>query len=691
MSANEYNTKNVDMSIKEQYMSLSALNPWIKHNSAPRGYMNMMQLAQIAVLLKPEPRLTLCGLEHQLADNTFKIVVTDTIIVRNIVVSDIDLPLEDSSLITIIGEVIETGRIDVYEIPIYFSMHQYFGFRYVRNMELIQSLVKGAQLLEGTVLAESPGVVDGLYSYGINTPTLLATDPATGQDGAIISKSLAKKMRYNIYISGSFEYGADKWPQNIYGTIDKYKGFPEVGESVNEEGIFAVVRDFDKDVTPGIMSKKDTMEWNPIFDRVYFVKPKDELRDENDSIVNNKVVSLRIVNSKKSKREPLFNNEQASRVANKNLDYYKGIISSYEKIARKDKIVSPELQRLVVEAYNLVNPEKEKIVYKFKNDPIDLYRVEYVIEYTVEPGIGSKVSDAHGAKGIIVDVRDDDKMPYDQYGNRVELIMDPTSIPSRMNSGRSYESYFGAASRNAKRVILGELGKPIDELPDSEINRGYDLYLRYIKHFGTEQYDEHKDLPFEAKFEILKDIEENELYQFYKLSTKKPAHEIVNDLEKDDLFFVPREPIYIDGKLTVNPITVGNLYLMLLSKTADGYLASASANLNHYGIPVRVNNSVKTGLPYINNPTKVTSETEGRAWRSYSKSPILALEYKHRASCTNTHSAIYHKVLTSKNPTNIDVAVDRNKVPYGDDSALKLLKGIINPIGIDFRYVRGKL
>ena len=45
------------------------------------------------------------------------------------------------------------------------------------------------------------------------------------------------------------------------------------------------------------------------------------------------------------------------------------------------------------------------------------------------------------AKGVIVDIRDKKHMPMDKYGNYADIIMDPTSIPGRMNAGRVFWSF----------------------------------------------------------------------------------------------------------------------------------------------------------------------------------------------------------------------------------------------------------
>ena len=67
-------------------------------------------------------------------------------------------------------------------------------------------------------------------------------------------------------------------------------------------------------------------------------------------------------------------------------------------------------------------------------------------------------------KGVIIDVWDDHLMPFNEYG-RADIIMDPSSIPSRMNVGRLYEQYYNAISRHVKyRVTQAVAGRDLNSI-----------------------------------------------------------------------------------------------------------------------------------------------------------------------------------------------------------------------------------
>ena len=67
------------------------------------------------------------------------------------------------------------------------------------------------------------------------------------------------------------------------------------------------------------------------------------------------------------------------------------------------------------------------------------------------------------SKGVIVQVRPLDKMPYTYVnGEKViaDVVMDPSSVVSRMNPGRIYEQKFNAISRKTQYEIRKAMNYP---------------------------------------------------------------------------------------------------------------------------------------------------------------------------------------------------------------------------------------
>jgi hypothetical protein len=310
-----------------------------------------------------------------------------------------------------------------------------------------------------------------------------------------------------------------------------------------------------------------------------------------------------------------------------------------------------------------------------------------------------RVMDSHGAKGVIVGVWDDEKMPYTMInGHKViaDVIMDPSSVVLRMNPGRIHEMYFNAISRKTQAEIRKAMGgiKPILEYTKKEIEDGWNILLGLYKIIGTEQYTEYSKLTNQRDIlEILEECITKEVFIYYKVSSDKKPYEIITDVQgtiyqpEINYVYVPKDNG--EEKMTKQPAMIAPLYTILLAKTGESYLSVSSAKVNHFGLPIGVGANTRNYLPYRSSPTKVLSETESRLYLSY-VGQLGLVELKDRANSIPTHETLYSNILKAEHPTNIQNVVDRNITPYGNDSTLDLINNIFNSAGLDIIYEPNK-
>lgn len=83
--------------------------------------------------------------------------------------------------------------------------------------------------------------------------------------------------------------------------------------------------------------------------------------------------------------------------------YHEDIIKAVETLGtehyrnyKEHRRLSEKLHRLMIDAYAIVNPDKNKIAYSFRNEQLDIFRVEFTIEYLQKAYSGSKISDLSG-------------------------------------------------------------------------------------------------------------------------------------------------------------------------------------------------------------------------------------------------------------------------------------------------------
>lgn len=701
-----------DLELKDVYISIHALNPFVPNLSSPRGYMMGQHLSQSLTIMNGDEKIIQTGLEKQLGDNTFSKRTEDDTYIHKIIkryesVSSAGVDKEVERLFIV--EKLSTGEIDYINVPTYYCTHQRFGFEYRWNTELIDNLRKGVTLEKGTILADSPTKTKNSgYKVGVNANVALMTLKEVAEDGVVISTDLAEKLAFCSYEKRVVEFGTDRFPLNLYGDEKTYKPFPEIGEKINQDGVVMALRDYDTLLSPALTSVKDTMNFDPTFDKPICVRgPGKEIKVQGKTYVTSVVEDIKVYKSPKFQKDVYKGTaDNVDKYAESLRRYYEEIIQIYERLLQNhyvkfknyDLPLTPRFHRLVIEAYAIVNPNsKSKINFTFKNVPIDLYRIEFVIKHIIIPDVpGFKLSDFYGSKGVIVHLKKPEEMPYiktpDGQLIRADIIMDPGSVISRMNPGRLYEQYFNGSSRRCQYLIQQAMGgkKLKSKYTDKEIDAGWKLLLEFISVFETEQIDYYAKLRSkEDKLEILLECIFQEVHIYYKMESKKKPIEIVRDMERT-IFKPVRMQAYIptNGKevLTNKDILIAPIYTILLAKTADEYLSVASAKTNHYGLPIKVNNVGADYLHYKNSPTKILSETETRLFAAYVGRQGL-IEIKDRANSIETHKHMYANILNAPKPTNVDSLVDRSVQPYGTDNSMELIDYIFNAAGLSIDFV----
>lgn len=85
---------------------------------------------------------------------------------------------------------------------------------------------------------------------------------------------------------------------------------------------------------------------------------------------------------------------------------------------------------------------------------------------TTEPAqVGSKLSTRHSAKGIVTQILPDKEMPHDGKGRPVDMLINPVSVPGRMNPGQILETAAGKiADKTGKPYVVRNFQGDVDYL-----------------------------------------------------------------------------------------------------------------------------------------------------------------------------------------------------------------------------------
>ena len=96
-------------------------------------------------------------------------------------------------------------------------------------------------------------------------------------------------------------------------------------------------------------------------------------------------------------------------------------------------------------------PPKEK--FTRRGETIKGVLINFKIEQELVIGIGDKLCNRHGNKGIISLVEKDEFMPRTPWGETLDIIFNPIGVVSRMNIGQMYELYCGLISKAMAKII----------------------------------------------------------------------------------------------------------------------------------------------------------------------------------------------------------------------------------------------
>lgn len=403
-----------NLDIREELLSLHALNPFVSYLSSSRSYMYSLHLSQALTIYGGEEKIVQSGLEKQFGDNTHSHKAENDFRVIAVIPRYRGISADTiTKVITylIIGEDLETGEFDYIEVPYHNITHTEFGFQFKWNEEVIYSLRKDTIIPKGTVLADSPSVKENKgWTFGVNANLALLSLPETTEDGVVVSERLLDKMTYDVYETKNIEFGSDSFPLNIYGDEDNYKPFPEIGEMVNEDSIVAVLRPYDSRHNPGLMSRKDVRKYDIMFDKPFYVKGPGSIVDTyGGQVESSVVVDMKVYNNPKYKRDVYKGTSDMIDKYVRGLKlYYRDILDVCEEIKKdyymryksNDVKYSDRMHRLIIEAMAVANVDKNKISYSSRNGLLDLYLCSMVVKSRIRPNVSSKVSDSFGCRNL---------------------------------------------------------------------------------------------------------------------------------------------------------------------------------------------------------------------------------------------------------------------------------------------------
>lgn len=654
-------------------------------SSGARVQMQGGHMGQAPCIVGNEKRHLFTGVEFEYANYTFNVKVEETCKVEAVISRyaaggiGTSRPLETVAFVRCIDN---PRYIDVIHIPMFQSNHQYFGYDMVLT-ETGRNLKKGMILKKGTVLADTPGNIDGEYCNGTHAPTILVSHPGCIEDAVVVSQWLADKMMSYGYKTVVMSFGAQDYPLFPYGTEENPRIHPAIGEKVRTDGILMAKRSWDPLLAGVETSVKALREICGHFDDVVFVDPGAEVvdvRTYKDDIQRGVMkTSEKIQEMCQGDVESLASYYERIRA------YYKQNIFHDIKSKKSPITLSPAAHVLIRTAiahkpddYTRDPAAKRKV---FGYDQMDDYRIEVTVKFKIPFDVASKMTDLFGGKGVTGEVRPTEEMPIDEYGNRVHLIMSGNAMLRRTNYNRKFEHYVNAARRDVQTRI-------IDMLDRDKYQEAWEYLSGFFKGSSSMWLDaiELSHATDRQRYDFLDELRHTPLRMQIPHDRPEMMCEIEDWIEK---YYPPnRSKLTLtlpDGtrKPTVDNFIVGDLYVIRLDKTGRDASAISAGKFQHFGTISKQHSRDRNRRPVREHPIKFMGESEARHLEAYVGDNITA-EIHDRSNNPIVADEVVKSILMTDTPTNIVEAVDRTKFPLGNNRAMAILYHVLECEGCGF-------
>lgn len=707
-------------------MGINGMNPFDVMDSSPRKNMFASHIGQCLVIKEGSERFIQTGMERQYAQTTFSVKMPENGTILKVIpryqeeMGDERIQNPETILIY---EGDETGEIGLIRLPGYFSDQTYFGFEY-KAKKITNSIRQFSKIARGTILLDSPAVTEnGDYKYGRELNTMFASLPGVSEDGIIVCRDVLPYFAINTFERRDAEWGSRYIPINLYpdpNNPGSYQPFPNIGDMVRDDGLLLCLRRDDRNMAISQQSARALREVNYFDDRRVYAEGKGgrvkDIKIYHDDYANSNAPEA-------MERQAMRYHRSTQRFYREVLDVIKGI--EKRRGGYENFVVSKPLHALAVEAEamldNRANGSQERRVLLHRKNPLDTWRVEFVIQYERVPDIGWKWTDCHGGKGVIVEILERHQMPVDEHGNSADVIMDGGSTNSRMNLGRLQEQYMNSASRDVRRRLCQMLSvdrKTPAMLTQLEQLKGANpqlieeawLYLMgYLKIISEERmyqwwqhgwyvpplglpkdwvdkpdckWDGEKLVNLHPKLQYLADVlsypDPNGILLYFPPEHRVELPDIVRQCEAAPEYRPLFGPVTYIGNSgnkskTVNNFRIGSLYFIQLEKIADDWTAVPSSKRQHFGVISQVTSWDKHSTPQRQNAIRAWGESEIRISVSFAGARVTA-DILDRNNSPQTARHIYYKLLRATKPTDIEEVVDRKLVPYGGNKPLQLFK-----------------
>ncbi|RLW70148.1 MAG: DNA-directed RNA polymerase subunit beta [gamma proteobacterium symbiont of Stewartia floridana] len=489
----------MDVSPKQIVSVAASLIPFLEHDDANRALMGSNMQRQAVPVLRAEKPLVGTGIERVVAvDSGVTVVAKRGGVIESVDAARIVVRVNDDET-----EAGEPG-VDIYNLTKYTRSNQNtcINQRPLVNVEDV--------IARGDVLADGPSTDLGELALGQNLR--VAFMPWNGynfEDSILISERVVQEDRFtSIHIEEMTCMARDTklGPEEITGDI------PNVGEAalskLDESGIIYIGAEVrEGDILVGKVTPKGESQLTPEEKllRAIFGEKASDVKDTSLRVSSGMVGT--VIDVQVFTRDGVEKDARALQIEQVELDRVRKDLDDQLRIMEDDtfqrvekmligKVVDGGPSQIkagtkVTKAY-LADLERDKwLEIRLRNEEsaaqleaiaeqikaqretfrdkfeekkrkltagddlapgvLKMVKVYVAVKRRIQPG--DKMAGRHGNKGVISTIVPVEDMPFDEYGEPVDIVLNPLGVPSRMNVGQVLETHLGFAAKGVGRRI----------------------------------------------------------------------------------------------------------------------------------------------------------------------------------------------------------------------------------------------
>ncbi|MDN3515779.1 MAG: DNA-directed RNA polymerase subunit beta [Candidatus Brocadia sp.] len=473
----------MDVSPKQLVGVSASLIPFLEHSDANRALMGSNMQRQAVPLLKTEPPIVSTGMERFVAQN-----------------SSMTVQATNGGSVTKVtaNEIIIDDR-EVYKL------RKFVGLNEGTCLNQKPIVVEGQKVKRGEVIADGAATCQGELSLGKNVLVAFMTwDGYNFEDAIVISEALLKDDRFTSIHRDEFEV---EIRETKLGREEFTRDIPNVSEkalsNLDENGVIRIgTKVKPGDILVGKIAPKSRSELSPEEKLLHaiFGRAGEDVKNESlevpsgmeGIIINTQVFSrksylsddkrqkiLQEINDIETKydenvskefakmlktidaevEEPLVDIQTGQTYTIERGMSAKSILMLEERFDienigfsnKKKKEKAVEISKGYCEKIEFLKDERDRKINHLKRGDelptgvLELAKISIATKRKLS--VGDKMAGRHGNKGVISKILPEEDMPFLADGTRVEMLLNPLGVPSRMNVGQILETHLGWAAK----------------------------------------------------------------------------------------------------------------------------------------------------------------------------------------------------------------------------------------------------